>query len=202
MSPWRALRKHLEARYPGYAEILNPPATEAEIAKLEAYFGVALPGAARDMYEDANGQSTRLPGVLVGMIMLPIESVIGEAIEWAAVDNADFPASGFSSAPPGAIQLMYTNPRWLPLFDTGGGNHVGLDFDPGPRGTVGQVINFGRDQDDKTVLAESLEHFLLDCIERLRTDPKLEIDARGIAGYGGAMVIDCWVYEKYQAQKG
>lgn len=201
MSTWRALRKLLEARYPGYAEILNPPATEAEIARLEAHFGVALPDAVREIYEDANGQSTRVPGVFVGMTMLPIEYIINEALEWASVDNDDFPPSGFSSAPPGAIQLMYTNPRWIPLFNTGGGNHVGLDFDPGPQGTPGQVINFGRDEDDKTVLAKSMEHFLLDCIKRLQTDPKLEIDAQGIASYDGNMVIDCWVYEKYQAQK-
>lgn len=192
----------LEARHPGYADLLNPPATAAEIAELEAYFGVPLPVAAREIYEDANGQSSRLPGVLLGMTMLPIEYVLREADEWSSVDNSDFPPSGFSSAPPGAIQLMYANPRWLPLFNTGGGNHIGLDFDPGPQGTVGQVINFGRDEDDKTVMASSLEHFLLDCIKRLQTDEKLTISDLGVACLGEYLFIDCWVYEKYQAQKG
>ncbi len=40
------------------------------------------------------------------------------------------------------------------------GNHIGLDFDPWSEGRVGQVILFGRDEDVKTVLAQSLGRFL------------------------------------------
>ncbi|RWO03084.1 MAG: hypothetical protein EOS06_01975 [Mesorhizobium sp.] len=37
---------------------------------------------------------------------------------------------------------------------------MGLDFDPWRSGRVGQVILFGRDEDVKAVLAESLGKFL------------------------------------------
>lgn len=54
----------------------------------------------------------------------------------------------------------YTNPRWIPLTADGSGGHIGLDLDPWPGGRVGQIILFGRDEDVKIVLAESLAQFL------------------------------------------
>lgn len=37
---------------------------------------------------------------------------------------------------------------------------VGVDLDPGEQGTVGQIINFGRDEDNKLVLAPNLAAFI------------------------------------------
>ena len=58
------------------------------------------------------------------------------------------------------VDPAYINSRWIPLTADGSGNHIGLDLDPWPRGRVGQVILFGRDEDVKVVLAESLGKFL------------------------------------------
>lgn len=52
------------------------------------------------------------------------------------------------------------HPRWIPLTADGSSNHIGLDFDPWPGGRVGQIIIYGRDEDVKVVLAESLGKFL------------------------------------------
>lgn len=46
------------------------------------------------------------------------------------------------------------------MTNDGSGNHVGLDFDPWPSGRIGQIILYGRDEDVKVVLAESLGQFL------------------------------------------
>ncbi len=46
-------------------------------------------------------------------------------------------------------------------------NHIGIDLEPGPCGVVGQVINFGRDQEQKYVLARSWAHFLKDVADEL-----------------------------------
>jgi hypothetical protein len=35
-----------------------------------------------------------------------------------------------------------------------------LDFDPEINGTIGQIINFGREEEEKTVLANSFEEFI------------------------------------------
>ena len=55
---------------------------------------------------------------------------------------------------------MYASPGWIPFASDSGGNCLGIDLDPGPTGTRGQVINFGRDEDEKFVLAPSMNEFL------------------------------------------
>ena len=62
--------------------------------------------------------------------------------------------------PVGAVDPAYINPRWIPLTRDGTGNHIGLDLDPWPRGRIGQIILFGRDEAVKVVLAELLGKFL------------------------------------------
>jgi cell wall assembly regulator SMI1 len=58
------------------------------------------------------------------------------------------------------VDPAYTNPAWIPLTNDGSSGNIGLAFDPWPGGRVGQVILFGRDEDVKVVLAQSLGKFL------------------------------------------
>jgi cell wall assembly regulator SMI1 len=60
------------------------------------------------------------------------------------------------------LPLDEAGSQWQAWVDVlaGSGNHIGLDFDPWPGGRVGQVILFGRDEEVKAVLAESLGKFL------------------------------------------
>jgi hypothetical protein len=46
-------------------------------------------------------------------------------------------------------------------------DYLGIDLDPGPGGVVGQVTNFGRNSDDKYVLATSWGQFLEDFADEL-----------------------------------
>jgi len=64
----------------------------------------------------------------------------------------------FTSTPKSAIQKKYFHYKWLPIFSDYGGNYIGIDLDPDLKGTKGQVINFGRDEQDMFVLAENLEN--------------------------------------------
>lgn len=66
-------------------------------------------------------------------------------------------AISFTSTPEGAIQKKYFHYKWLPVFSDHGGNFIGIDLDPDKKGKKGQVINFGRDEEDMYVLSENLE---------------------------------------------
>jgi cell wall assembly regulator SMI1 len=72
-----------------------------------------------------------------------------------------------TSFPEGAIQRRHACRAWMPLVEMNDSNHIGIDLDPGPSGGVGQVINFGRDQERKYVLARSWAHFLEDVADEL-----------------------------------
>lgn len=64
------------------------------------------------------------------------------------------------SVPAGAIQKVYAHPAWIPLVRDWGGNNLAVDLAPGPKGTWGQVILFGRDYDTKYVVAKSWAHLV------------------------------------------
>jgi cell wall assembly regulator SMI1 len=72
-----------------------------------------------------------------------------------------------TSSPEGAIQRLHACRAWIPLVGMNDSNHIGIDLDPGPGVVVGQVINFGRDQEQKFVLARSWAHFLEDVADEL-----------------------------------
>ncbi len=66
----------------------------------------------------------------------------------------------FTSTPEGAIKKKYYHIKWIPLISDYGGNYIGIDLDPDTNGTKGQVIIFGRDEEDMLVLANSWDEFL------------------------------------------
>lgn len=65
-----------------------------------------------------------------------------------------------ASTPEGAIRRLYACRGWIPLVEAHPTLSLGVDLEPGPRGVVGQIINFGRDGLEKYVLAESWAQFL------------------------------------------
>jgi cell wall assembly regulator SMI1 len=80
----------------------------------------------------------------------------------------------FSSLPEHAIRKKYFHNKWLPLFSDYGGNYIGIDYDPDINGKKGQVINFGRDEEEMIVLADSLENFFDFILSELqKADSKL-----------------------------
>lgn len=141
----------------------NPPATDAQIDAFERLIGLQMPQSFRDLYRWHDGDSDEHWGHIYGHPLLSLERVVAEHRLWKDIledfDGDPYAIPG-ASWPEGAVDPAYINPAWLPLTIDGGGNFIGLDFDPWPDGRVGQVIIFGRDEDVKVVLAESLGQFL------------------------------------------
>ena len=70
-------------------------------------------------------------------------------------------------------------------------HYVGVDLEPGPRGTTGQVINFGRDELDKFVLFGSvveLLEWLAEEFERGRFVLDEDEDGMAIAHVRGRLI--------------
>ncbi len=88
---------------------------------------------------------------------------------WAELAEEDFTEidEECTSTPEGAIKLRYANRGWIPLGSFTDADFFGVDLDPGPRGVVGQVINFGRNEEEKCVLAPNWARFLSDVADEL-----------------------------------
>ena len=74
------------------------------------------------------------------------------------------------SQPSGAVIKAYAHPAWIPLARDWGGNNIAVDLSPGPTGTWGQIILFGRDYDCKYVVARSWAAFLATVADDLGSD--------------------------------
>jgi len=73
----------------------------------------------------------------------------------------DFAAQmGITSYPKGAIKPKYFHIKWLPIISDQSGNYIGIDLDPDKKGIKGQIIVFGRDEQQVFVVANSWEDFL------------------------------------------
>ena len=141
----------------------NPPATEAQLDTFERLVGIRMPRSYRQLYRWHDGENDDRRGHIYGLPILPLRQAAAEHQNWKRT-LAEFGGNPYAIAggawPQGAVDPAYTNPGWIPLTGDGSGNFIGLDFDPWPGGRIGQVIIFGRDEDVKVVLAESLGGFL------------------------------------------
>lgn len=141
----------------------NPPASEAQIDRLEALVGLELPQSFRQLYRWHDGENDDRWGHIYGLPLLPLQQVARDWTDWkrvlAGFGGNRYPVPG-AGWPLGAVDPAYVNPRRIPLTADGSGNNIGLDFDPWPGGRFGQVIIYGRNEDVKVVLAESLGGFL------------------------------------------
>jgi cell wall assembly regulator SMI1 len=156
-------------------DLLNAGATKEEIALLKSSFDFELPQSLIDLYEMNNGQ-IQYPyqgSTFISLSFMDITDLLVNYKVWKDLffepmgmnetfgDYFDYEKEGGKSFPEKAIKVKYINLKWIPIFHDGGGNHIGIDLDPGVKGTLGQIINFGRDQNEKYVLAKDLEHFFL-----------------------------------------
>jgi cell wall assembly regulator SMI1 len=151
-----------ETNFPQVLDTLNSGATEEEILELENQIKIELPSSFKELYKWHNGQkSGTYPGLFYGLEFLSLLEVSANWQEWAQLVDDDINKNILSqSYSPGKIKEIYANKKWIPFAFDWSGNYLGIDLDPGKQGTIGQIINFGRDEDVKFVFAENLESFL------------------------------------------
>jgi cell wall assembly regulator SMI1 len=158
MSKWQTFKEGVREEFKTPFEYLNPSASDEEIQSIEQRIGCSMPKEFIDLYKNCNGESDKGLGVGFGLRLLSIQEMHREMDNWDKIisDGLEDFNDECKSTPKNAIQLVYANRNWVPIFADGGGNFLGMDFDPGPKGKVGQVINFGRDEEEKRVLSKTL----------------------------------------------
>ncbi|HSC79399.1 MAG TPA: SMI1/KNR4 family protein [Chitinolyticbacter sp.] len=140
---------------------LRPGASESDILSLEQHLGIFLPDAVKQFLLVHDGQDG--PGLFYGQEFLSVSGIRQQWDNWRSIDEVEMNedcADFMGSDPEGVIKPMYCNRAWIPLTHDWGGNHIGLDFDPGALGKSEQIIAFGRDEDIKQLRAETFDAFL------------------------------------------
>ena len=155
----------LTTHAPALAADMTGGATQAELNALELGLGHTLPESHRALLR----RHAFWGKIFGGLEHVPLSQVLTVWKSWQSAEDMNWEEwdDPFTSAPEGAIQPLYTCPGWVPLLTDKGGNHIGLDFAPGPSGWEGQVISYGRDTEQKYVLAPDLSSFLAEYLARL-----------------------------------
>ena len=66
----------------------------------------------------------------------------------------------YKSEPQKAILEKSFDPKRVPFITDESGNYIGIDFNPGINGIIGQIINYGTDEYEMKVLANTFEDFI------------------------------------------
>ena len=169
---WLTLEHWLGQYFPEVLADLNPGCSDEEINELERHLDCKLPTDFKALYRCHNGQKGQATGIFCGLPFLSLGRVYEQWTAWRdlaqdfAKEAEDFDDENLAaeitgeSYPADAIKPTYINLKWIPFSDDSSGNHLGVDLDPGSTGVIGQVINFGTDENNKFVIASSLTDFI------------------------------------------
>ncbi|PNW29154.1 SMI1/KNR4 family protein [Formosa algae] len=139
---------------------INPPHNnDALYATFEAEAGFPFPQLIKDYLSLHNG--------IDRCAIMGAEDIYNEWKEWKNVYDEWTQEELFNtySTNTGKALLMYTTPYWIPFFDLQNGNFLAFDFAPNTKGTAGQIIRFGADQEIGYIEAEDLNTFLRSLID-------------------------------------
>lgn len=133
----------------------NPGASESAITAAETALGVAFPADLREYLALANGERWNSDGFIGDWQLLELKVIVKEARAMRAlVEEGSFGDNTNAATP--AIKDRWWNPQWLPIVTSGSGHFFCADLDPGPEGTVGQIILFLHDDEGRYLVAPSL----------------------------------------------
>ena len=162
------IKRWLTDNHPLIHQSFRKPATKTAISKVEKQIGLKFPDDVKDYFLFTDGFDVVNSFVFVDLFTgwgQPIE--LGDVAKirkrWLSeapdVDKEEIWTEKWTFTPKDAIKPTYFHPGWIPLSDDIQG--LAIDFEPGPKGTVGQLINFGRwDIWHRTVIADSLGQYL------------------------------------------
>ena len=161
------LDRWLATHLPEVAADLNPGASDAALDRFAAAVDVVLPPDFRALYRWHDGQKGRaVGGPWYGLGFQTLQQVQEDWSLWAKIvddsvaSDPEFLTEFQTSVVPGVVKPLYASKRWVPFAQDWGGNHLGIDLDPDVKGVAGQVINFGRDEEDKRAIAPSITAFV------------------------------------------
>ncbi|MFB7718784.1 SMI1/KNR4 family protein [Nocardia sp. NPDC056100] len=141
-------------------ENLAGPAHPSELAALEDAIGHELPAAVKAVLGMHNGQAVPSLGyyehgvpAIPSLTFMSTTEIRTVWEFWDAISDdpstIDLQEIGATyPAAKGLIKPLWTSPGWIPLWaHPQRSDYIGVDLDPGPAGTSGQIINFGRDEE-------------------------------------------------------
>ncbi|GAA5088752.1 hypothetical protein GCM10023210_12710 [Chryseobacterium ginsengisoli] len=159
------LDKFLSTLRPEFYSELNDPLTDEELDNLENYYKVEIPKDLRTLYKWKNGQNMNCFDSFVNNSMfIPLNQALFDASELNPMIGTDFEIEN------------WWNENWIPIFQNGGGDSICYDLYGVFTGQKDQLIEFWHADNDRNIIAETLESFLDKLINFYETKNKNDFD--------------------------
>lgn len=179
---WKRYVGWLERHVPLAHANLAGPASAEKIAEVERVTGHALPEGVKEVWWLNDGQKATMIASTANdaIVCIPTLSFLSTELaiaiwrEWDKLRRTDKGIDELQSCgrspEEGVVQPLYTHPGWIPLWsDPTGADYIGVDLAPGPKGQSGQIINFGRDEEEHRCYAPRFEDLLQILIEEVES---------------------------------
>jgi cell wall assembly regulator SMI1 len=171
MEGWRRVEVWLAANAPELARALRPGAAPERIEHAQRRLGFDWTEEARAWFRAHDGGGW--PLAFIEAEFLSLEKSL---FEREMMNDIDF-GEDARGQPIGPVRGDWWNRRWVPIIGTG--NMLCLDFDPAAGGRVGQVVEFMKGTDRRTVAFESVASMLASWADMLESGRYDYDDDRG-----------------------
>lgn len=174
---WHDLETWFQQHQPSALELLNPGATESEIAETERQAGelFLFPEELRTSLLIHNGENFKFETGSGFLLSFALMTEHGIWRSWDYLTETwQIPLKeqiGWTKCfPRGAITDWSYNSLWTPFARGETDRYLAIDHNPGPQGEYGQVIYFNLQDDVRAALAPSLSEFLFSFCKLLQSD--------------------------------
>lgn len=155
----------------------NPPATLADVDKIQKMTGVELPEGVLELYKMGNGQADNGFAIFRGMTLLRINDVIRNWQQMQTVKPKNMEISK-----EGRVKDVYWSKLWLPIASDAGNNFICVDFDPALGGTRGQLIRVYTEANIREYIAKTPKSYFAEQAAGL-SQGTLKFDEYGYGPY-------------------
>jgi len=145
----KKLDTHILSLRPKLYEGLNQPLSTIEIENLEKKYNIKLPGDLITLYKWKNGQAiNNFDSFVNNSMFVSLEEALDTATELTSMIGLDFEIEN------------WWNAKWIPIFHNGSGDYICYDCGGIFTGQQGQIIEFWHADNDRNVIAPTLEAFI------------------------------------------
>ena len=135
---WSTYKEKLFEKMPFLSETLRDGVSPERITEVEKEIGTQFTEELRKLYLTNDGDTNEaMCGMMLGFHFLSFDELIREVRSMKSIPE-------------------YSDKKWIPFSSDGSGNFIAVDPETDTDGRTGRVINFGRDEKEVTVLADSL----------------------------------------------
>lgn len=164
--PWDVLEACLSRSSPDVLADLNPPATDADVERLQHRLGVGLPADFVACLKVHDGQKGRSKWLFGDWEFLQSRRIAEEWSIWKRLlDAGDF--EGMRAQTERGVKACWWSPHWIPFTGNGSGDHLCMDLDPDVGGHIGQVITFWHDNGRRRKESNSFGEWFAVFVERM-----------------------------------